>query len=238
MRLLLALLLSLLACAPGVFAQEALRYDTSAVEARTVPEATLQRFADDPAFQYERGGAPRPGFFERLWNWLYAAVIEPALRHVPAALVNLILYLAVAAAIIFAIVKLFTSQKQGGFSRGSPRRLDDALQEGGIEQVDLRAWLYEALAGRRYREAVRIHFLIALQDLAAVGLIEWAPEKTNRQYATELEGTPVRDPFVSFAALFERAWYGDAPTGEREVEAASRGVAEVQEHLDTLLVPS
>lgn len=73
---------------------------------------------------------------------------------------------------------------------------------------------YQSLIARsvnnkNYRLAIRYHFLQTLQKLAAKGAIQYAADKTNYQYSTELYGNPNRDNFLALTINYEYAWYGD-----------------------------
>jgi len=203
-----------------VQAQE-LQFDTSAVEAREVPPSLL-RFQDDPAYQFDRAAASRETIWQRLRAWFYETFIAPTSEHIPPWAVEVGLYFLAAVLLGFLLVQLLTGRKSAPIARRSHRSLDRALAKEGIEHIDLGAWLRRALAAGQYREAVRVHYLIALQELAGRGAVTWSPEKTNRAYVAELGGLAAAEPFAAFTDLFDHVVYGSRSATEGEVAEAER----------------
>jgi hypothetical protein len=85
--------------------------------------------------------------------------------------------------------------------------LDDIVD---IQKVDFQSLLAEALRMEDYRRAVRIHFLMMLQNLQNKELILWRPNKTNRTYARELAQSMYSKDFNQLSSIFELALYGNA----------------------------
>jgi hypothetical protein len=82
-------------------------------------------------------------------------------------------------------------------------------------------WRSEAAAHERageWRLALRARYRAMIADLAARGVVDDVPGRTSGEYVVEVdEGAPrVRDEFAGATALFERAWYGNRPTGADE----------------------
>jgi hypothetical protein len=77
----------------------------------------------------------------------------------------------------------------------------------------------------RYREALRALYGATLSALDRARLIRFDASFTNGHYLRSLPAGPVRQGFASFTQVFERAWYGQAPTDQRDYEAA-RSLAE------------
>ncbi len=69
--------------------------------------------------------------------------------------------------------------------------------------------LQAALAGSRYRDAVRILYLKALQQLNENELINWKPDKTNHDYMRELGSHPAGNYFNKLTTYYEYVEYGD-----------------------------
>ncbi|CAH0154700.1 DUF4129 domain-containing protein [Chryseobacterium sp. Bi04] len=60
-----------------------------------------------------------------------------------------------------------------------------------------------------YRSAVRYQFLFILKKLSDKKLIDWNPEKTNKDYTMELKATHLKNEFSSLAYIFDYVWYGE-----------------------------
>jgi len=83
-----------------------------------------------------------------------------------------------------------------------------------IEEVDTLDGFQKALANGDYRSAIRWRFLNALQLLAKKDIIDWQPEKTNRDYNRELRGLPQSAAFNTLVRIFENVWYGNHDINE------------------------
>jgi hypothetical protein len=191
--------------------QPSLRVDSSAVEARPVPTATLDRFRADPDFAYDRA-PPSPSLWGLVWQWIEEHVIAPFYEATSERARNALFYGLLAVVLLFALYRLFGADRQGVFGRkGQAATLDGVLAERGIAAVDLAALTDEAAREGRFREAMRLLYLRTLQLLSERGRIRWTLDKTNRDYAAELRGTDLEGPFAAVTRLFERAWYGSLP---------------------------
>jgi hypothetical protein len=85
----------------------------------------------------------------------------------------------------------------------------------------------------RWKEAMRARFGALVERLVEQGVVEDVPGRTTGEYRAEVRGAlpSVGDDFAVAADLFDRAWYGDLPTGPDEsarfVAGAERVLAEV-----------
>ncbi|KFF08417.1 hypothetical protein [Chryseobacterium luteum] len=66
-----------------------------------------------------------------------------------------------------------------------------------------------------YRSAVRYQFLFILKKLSDKKLINWNPEKTNKDYAVELKDANLKDEFTGLAYIFDYVWYGEFSINEK-----------------------
>lgn len=65
-----------------------------------------------------------------------------------------------------------------------------------------------------YRSAIRYRFLMVLKNLADKKLINWNPEKTNRDYFAELKNADLKDRFSELIYIFDYVWYGEFEINE------------------------
>ncbi|MFT7588662.1 MAG: putative membrane protein SpoIIM required for sporulation [Limisphaerales bacterium] len=96
-----------------------------------------------------------------------------------------------------------------------PKKLEDSLSEEiadieDIADLDLAALLLMAESEGRWRDALRLQFLIVIQKLSEKNLIKWQQDKTNREYLREMRAHNEFKDFRSLTLVFERVWYGDA----------------------------
>ena len=191
-------------------------YDSTALTPRAVPEAGLERFLNDPLYDYERVETQRPSLLEVFFQWLNRVLFQPLDEHT-SPLFWRILWLTLAILALAWLLARLLRADAGGLFR---RRSRDEMPEGAllldvehIETVNLDRLLEQALADQHYRDAARFLYLRALQTLAARGLIDWQKNKTNREYLREVRraARPGLDrPFADVTRLFEWIWYGEA----------------------------
>ncbi len=60
-----------------------------------------------------------------------------------------------------------------------------------------------------YRSAIRYHYLSVLKKLSDKKLIEWNPEKTNKDYVSEYSVAASKDHFRNLSYIFDYVWYGE-----------------------------
>ena len=78
-----------------------------------------------------------------------------------------------------------------------------------IEEVDALDGFKKAITVSDYRSAIRMQFIKVLQMLQEGNHIHWRPEKTNRDYSRELNGTSFKSSFRELSSIYELVWYGN-----------------------------
>jgi len=78
-----------------------------------------------------------------------------------------------------------------------------------VFDVPLKDFLQKSMAEKRYRDAVRLLYLILLKNLADKNLINWRPGKTNHEYQAEIEDDEIKKQFSHLTRMYEYIWYGD-----------------------------
>lgn len=112
--------------------------------------------------------------------------------------------------IAFILFKLFFTQ--GFFQRPYAKTNVTALPDEALHSLadtDYGKLIAQAVGSGDYRMAVRYHYLQTLQKLAAKGVIEFTPDKTNHQYVMELLGKPYKNAFALLTLHYEYVWYGE-----------------------------
>ena len=69
-----------------------------------------------------------------------------------------------------------------------------------------------------YRSAIRYHFLYALKKLTDKNLIDWNPEKTNRDYLKELKNNQLQEGFRRIIYIYDYIWYGEFQAQETDYQ--------------------
>lgn len=135
------------------------------------------------------------------------------------------------AVLIYLVLK--TGNRSVGSSQtglASAAEWDEAwnLKEGEADS------LYDiALKEGNYRLAIRLSYLRNLRLLMDRKLVAPSPEKTNRQYARELESVSLSSLFIQITRVYETVWYGEASPDKPAFENVIVGFKEMYERAQT-----
>lgn len=80
-----------------------------------------------------------------------------------------------------------------------------------IHEINFGKIIAEKEQQGKYREAIRYQYLYVLKKLTDKNLIEWIPEKTNKDYVKEFQHPTLMHPFQHLSAIFDYVWYGEFP---------------------------
>jgi len=116
------------------------------------------------------------------------------------------------------------------FARGVTRDPGRGLPSIVMSRRGPAEWRADAEAAERagqWRLALRCRYRALVADLADRGLVEEVAGRTAGEYRSDVAGAApgVAVPFAGATELFERAWYGDQPTGHEEA-TRFRGLAD------------
>jgi hypothetical protein len=158
---------------------------------------------------------PSPGWLQRL-----RMEIVDLLERIVGSLLgggrgSVVAWLVVAAAVVaisFVAIR---------FARGVTRDPGRAVPRLDVRRRAPAEWLAEAEAAERagrWRLGLRCRYRALVAELAERGLVEEVAGRTSGEYRTEVATSVpgVTAEFDGATALFERAWYGDLPTGRDE----------------------
>jgi hypothetical protein len=156
---------------------------------------------------------PPKTLFERVSDWVFeqiAKLLGVFVSGGTGTVIAWVLFAIAAAAFIFFVYRSIRS------TRRDPDRgvvIDRVRRRSAAEW---RAEADEHERARRWRPALRCRYRALLADLAERGLVEEIAGRTTGEYRHDVsQAVPAVAPDFSRATdLFERAWYGDEPTGE------------------------
>lgn len=126
-------------------------------------------------------------------------------------------YAIVVAAIVFLIYRLilYAYSPDNRKIKNDQVQLNDQEEEPTIES-DLEGLLEIALREKNFREAIRIHYLLAIRKMNENKIVVYTIDKTNFEYVAEVGGHPVFLPFRQLTIAFEKIWFGDAQADENK----------------------
>ncbi|MBL7950921.1 MAG: DUF4129 domain-containing protein [Flavobacteriales bacterium] len=175
---------------------------------RDFDQAAIDQLKADPALDYDRDLRRLPTPWERFKEWL-AEFLRNLLGKAAGTFIGEnVLYLIIAALLIFAVVML----SRGGLRRvfhGAPRSAAEVVTvDEDIREMDLAALIAEAEGKGDLRRAIRLHYLLVLRKLVDQGVLRWSPDHTDRDYMAQIKDSALRARFTQVALVFQWVWYG------------------------------
>lgn len=210
-------------CIPAI-AGDAVETDSPvAYEWRTPADDFLQKFRDDPAFQYKTQ-LREPGWWQELMEWLVRHLSFSKEKKVSDSNEwwEIAVWLVIVTLFVFLIYKFILSLFHlKGRGKDVSFAGDDNI---GVLPVDLESYRQlaeKALSQADYSLATRLHYLYVLHLLDEKRLIRWDIHKANRIYMYELKDERLKGMFGELCRIFEYVCYGDIQLDEpayRQVE--------------------
>lgn len=200
-------------------AQDALVFDSSKVQVRSLSAEKMNAYKADKDFQYERYKEPPKSLWARFWDWVWNKIGQLLGTQGGSAAVQTILIILAVAMLVFFILKLTGMTKVGLFGRKTGNGMDYTESEENIHTINFEEAIEKAIASGNLRLAVRLLYLQTLKKLADNGFINWQLNKTNIAYVAELSNTAWQPAFSNLTLQFESNWYGDIPIDNAEFDA-------------------
>lgn len=194
------------------------QYDSSTVNVRHFNNAAIDKYRNDPGFNYDEKAKAGLSWWKKLWLWFWELLDKlfsgkqssssaPSFSFLP--------YIIMAVAIgllVFVIVKMAGLNIANIFNR-DPKNIAIPYSESleNIHQITFDEEIEKALNQRNYRLAIRLLYLSTLKQLNDANFIQWQVDKTNSAYVNELTDAERRQSFSVLTRQFEYVWYGDFP---------------------------
>lgn len=187
-------------------------------------EEFLERFRDDPDFQYGEKGVEEVSLWQRLLAWLREHFFSCSTEEAFNRAMEYVLW-GMAAVVFGILVYLFVRHKGWRAFRWKPK--EEAFAEAGADLASAgeggyERLLREALEGEDYVMAVRLRFAAVLRLLDGRGIVHRRAGKTNREYGNEIADEGLRRRFGRLCWVFDRVTYGEFPFGAEAYRQAER----------------
>ncbi|WP_188406825.1 DUF4129 domain-containing protein [Psychroflexus salis] len=142
-------------------------------------------------------------------------------------------YLILGLVIIF-IIWLFIKLNPGQNVLAEPKRdkVYFSNEEELIKTKDLNKLKADAMANNNFRLAVRYWYLLILKDLDDLELIAYEFEKTNSDYAQELQNLSFANSFKQTTNYYNFAWYGGFDVNELQFQKIDRLFIQLQQQIN------
>ncbi|GAB2551406.1 DUF4129 domain-containing protein [Spirosoma aerophilum] len=191
------------------------RDDRAPVSVRYPKQDHWRDLQTDRDYQYSRDAPPPENPLARLWQWLLRKIGEFLASESYQNVWQYVLLVAIAGVAIYLLMKAevldFLFPKKAESAGLAYENLDENIHE-----LDFQTAIDEAVGLRNFRLAVRLLYLQTLKHLTDTGRIQYKPEKTNRQYVSELANSSLRPDFERLTSQFEFVWYGDFPVDDAQ----------------------
>lgn len=171
----------------------------------------------------------------RAINWIFKKLNDVFGINLPPGwqqLVEIIIYGILIALALYILTKfLMGNQAASFFSRKSKTVAPLNIQEEHIKNVDLDAYINNALKEENYRLAIRYMYLKSLKLLSLNNLIEWNFEKTNTDYYNEIQNGDLRTKFKKISYWYDHIWYGEFALDKLGFENARKDFDNLNQNL-------
>lgn len=197
----------------------------AAVVGLGVPAAAELRVPErDPATARQAAGRvlaraeyrrPAPSLLQRARSWAVRQ-LERLVGAVFGGGRGRVVFWAVAAAGLIATVVVLARFGRGVTADASRRPSTAAAGRRTAAEWRAQAEAHDATG--RWRAGLRCRYRALVAELAERGLVDDVPGRTAGEYRQEVgdRAPAVSEPFAGATELFERAWYGNRPTGADE----------------------
>ncbi len=207
-----------------------IRVDKRPVKRVEIPQKNLEKYRKDKAFDYIQKHNEKNFFIraikwferkivnllEKFFKWLFGAkkgmkFLKVFIKTLPYIAVLIFIYL------IYRFllgVDLIRSGQNKRLKEAKVINLSDDDEI--IKEADLDSLIKEAINEKDYRLAIRYYYLKTLKKLIDNQLIEWHPEKTNRDYTHELKAKELKSLFKHLTFIYDYVWYGKFIPAEEE----------------------
>ncbi len=213
---------------PSVKAQE-VAVDQRSITKVEIPEKHLDKYRHDRAFDYVIK-VKHENVFTKMLNWLkkeFSRLLikffswllgEKNAGNVVKFIVKSLPYIAV---LIFAylIFRFLIGADLISLGQTKTKLKAEVLNlndEQIIKEADLDSLINEAVNGKDYRLAIRYYYLKILKQLIDNQLIDWHPDKTNRDYVNELKAKDLKTLFKHLTFIYDYVWYGKFTPAEKD----------------------
>jgi hypothetical protein len=174
------------------------------LEAKKIPDSTMQRLRSDDAFWYVNATFKKPAAPRNL-SWLQQLFSQAWFR-------NLIWAIIVCSFVIVLVLFLMKSNIQLFHRKPAALQTSNALTPNeNIFSIDYEREIMQAKQAGDLRLAVRLYYLQTLALLSGRHLIQYKGDRTNSEYVTQLRQSSLYTPFKKLTRHFEYTWYGQFP---------------------------
>ena len=195
--------------------QDLVKYDSSLLQIRSLPDSNIKVYTADEEFNYSVQRSKSESIWDRLWYWVYRNIAKMQANKFWGRFFEVFLWIFCIGAFVYAGFKLTGMNSTALFSGDKKNeQLDYNLEEDNIYAINFSEAIQVAINERNFRLATRLLYLQSLRKLADAELISWRINKTNDVYLHELASSSYHESFGFLTKAYEYAWYGEMAIDE------------------------
>ena len=185
------------------------------VDVRILPNDVLDKYKNDPAFNYEGGPKETDDWITKIRNWINQQLALLRSSKAYSTILDYLYYGLMILALILIIRGLIKADRRGLlFGKVNSNEIKIIESDEDISQLNFDELISSAIESKEHKLAIRYLFLKSLKLLSEKGLIELRNNKTNYQYLSEIKNNQIADVFRNATSSFEWIWYGDFPVND------------------------
>ena len=185
--------------------------DSAEIKPYTFSNDVIDNYYSKKQFQYLQEQEKKESFWQWLWKKFWE-LLGPVLKNNAG---SIIVYALLVVILVFFIVILIGGDIQSIFQQNRLVK-GDAFFSIENENENMNDKLQTVLKNNDFTGAIRILYLITLQQLDKIHLIALHREKTNRDYLLELTNTRCFEQFFRITRIYDYTWYGKFPVTQTE----------------------
>jgi len=203
--------------------------DNSAIEKVEISKNNIQKYKQDKDFNYQIA-VEKENIFTRIYHWVTrllhkvflkvlswfmsvdkaASFIAKIVKILPYLLIPVFIYIIFRFLLGIDLLKL-NKKKNAKFPQ-----VDLSDEARIIKEENLQQLIKNAIKDKNYRLAVRYYYLSVLKELIDYDLIEWQPDKTNKDYVLAIKNQDFYGEFRNLTFIYDYVWYGNFSPNQKD----------------------
>ncbi|WP_340074952.1 hypothetical protein [Leptobacterium sp. I13] len=164
-------------------------------------------------YNYDAKTGEAQNLISRFINWITKGISElfgVSISPQALAIIEIIIYVLLGIFALYLLIRFLTNENISSlFNKTAKTIAPIEISEDNITAVDLDEFIKKALLEGNYRLAVRYLYLMSLKKLSLHKLISWHYQKTNTEYANEIDHPEIKNAFQKTSFWYEYVWYGE-----------------------------
>ncbi len=201
--------------AQETYSSDTIVMDTGQVQLweKSIPEERIENYRKQSDFNYNLTEVKQETMWGRFVQWIknwFSLMIKSL------GVIWYLRYIILAALALILIALIYRSKYSGLFHSNQEVTAMEFSDNTNPTMVNWEQKIKEALLQKKYRLAVRYHYLSLLKSLSRHKIIAWKSEKTNYDYIREIKNDKIKIDIIELSELYEAVWYGDFPIAKQD----------------------